>query len=187
MLAGNRSSSVVVILLAMIVALATHHPSIAKAEVDGNTYISPNYGYTLEFGPSWVPLEDNTEAGVDYFAVSDFETIVIVGGGPAEGSPATELFGRYHRQLRNWWRLSTCNPTLDENGNPYASSATSMRLRSIRRRSMAMMDSTIEIQVHFQVILIESDVSVVTIAFIPSRYLRIHRLDPDRRIERWVP
>jgi hypothetical protein len=89
----------------------------AAAEVEGNTYTSPNYGYTLTWDDTWFVSDEDSKVSYDYLELTNGATWAYFYGGPdpssnPEGSLALSLSSMHSEPS-----YSDIAPLRDENGD----------------------------------------------------------------------
>ncbi|MGH2533542.1 MAG: PQQ-binding-like beta-propeller repeat protein [Thermomicrobiales bacterium] len=114
----NRMVGAPLAILLALSGLLAPSPARATAQVDGNTYTSPNLGYSLTWDDSWFLLDGpNTEQGFEEFTLANGASIVIFfaeedGIGNAQVIVSSILLG-----INTDPDLTNVQPLTDENGD----------------------------------------------------------------------
>jgi endonuclease YncB( thermonuclease family) len=88
--------------------------SAPAADIDGNTYTSPTFGYTVTWDDAWFVVGEEISDGIDYLALTNATTFANVLGVP-DGSSATACLGSLVFSLGEFG-LENPEPLLDDDG-----------------------------------------------------------------------
>jgi hypothetical protein len=112
-------SFIAVVALLGLVSLPGHPTAAAPlADVTGNTYTSPTYGYTVTWDDSWYLVEETSEDGIDFLTIADgvaFVQFLSVSGyfGDLEMGLAAVIVGTGQNSS-----VSNYRPLTDEDDQP---------------------------------------------------------------------
>jgi hypothetical protein len=73
-----------------------------NAEVNGTTYTSPHFGYSITWQTPWYVTEDDTDDnGFDILGLADDQSIVYISGGTSGASEPRQVIDDYADQIRS--------------------------------------------------------------------------------------
>lgn len=96
-------------------ALVVHH---ASADVDGTTYTSPTYGYTISWPAGWQVGAEYVDPGTDFLSITDGVTAGQFIGGPFNGGPPQETLSVLFAYFSSLEGVSNVVPLTDAEGVP---------------------------------------------------------------------
>jgi predicted metalloprotease len=96
----------------------------AASGVSGNTYTSPDYGYTISWNSTWTVSDESAKPGYDMVALDNGDSTVYLEG-IDDSSTTDECVSSMHDQLVAQDGVSNVQPYTDENGDEVSGSSES--------------------------------------------------------------
>jgi hypothetical protein len=151
-----------VTVIASAIAASSIWPGASLAQVSGNTFTSPTFGYTVEWQSPWFFLQESADPGFDYLALSaGTKTGQFFGGGQV-GSAANELSGvivAYSQQQG----VTNYTPMTDDSGSLLRSDGETEAWAVYSLSLDLGSGPAVEAAVYLAVVQIENGLSVVVI------------------------